>query len=334
MKKLFTFLAALLISAQFASASTNEIASTSSSSSAPEFKSSPFVTIFSNYHYGFGEQQSNSGFGLDRAYLGYKFSYGNWSGQATLDFGSTGLSDSKLDLVAYIKNASVAYKNNGFNAQFGMIKTTNFAFQESFWGYRYIGKTYIDENSFAPSADLGFSVGYKFCDWFSADFQMTNGEGYKQIDMDNQYRYGLGMTFTPAKNFNIRLFYDIYDEAATLDNKAQQIFSAFVGYKNDQWSLGGEYVSVMNNDFNVDLDYTGLSFMASKKISEKFNAFARYDYTTSDIKNAPDSGDRIFLGVECKVNKYIRVSPNFQSFKAQGAENAESFMFVNFQFKF
>ncbi len=335
MKKLFTFLAALALSAQFVGATGNEISSSSSSAAKPEFKSAPIVTIFTNYHYGFGSEQANSGYDLDRAYLGYKFSYGNWSGQATLDFGSTGLSNSKLDLVAYIKNASVTYKNNGFKANFGMIKTTNFATQESFWGYRYIGKSYMDENGFAPSADLGMSVSYDFCDWFSADFQMTNGEGYKQVDIDNQYRYTMGMNFKPAKNMIARVSYDIYDENGAYDNKVQQTFSAFVGYKSKQWSLGGEYVRVLHNDFISNANLTGLSFMATKKISKQFNAFARFDYTSSDRNMITDeAGNRLFMGFEWIANKYIKVSPNVQNFSPRFADKSETFAFLNFQIKF
>ena len=36
-------------------------------------KGKPILTVFSNFHTGFGEQKDNIGFELERAYLGYQY---------------------------------------------------------------------------------------------------------------------------------------------------------------------------------------------------------------------------------------------------------------------
>lgn len=38
-----------------------------------QIKGQPIVTVFANYHAGIGNANKESGFALDRAYLGYQF---------------------------------------------------------------------------------------------------------------------------------------------------------------------------------------------------------------------------------------------------------------------
>lgn len=92
----------------------------------------------------------------------------------------------------------LSWTPGNFTLDFGLVKTEQFSLQESFWGYRYILKSFDDEYKFGPSADMGIIGKYRFNDYISADLSFTNGEGYKKINKDNNYRYGAGVTLTPV----------------------------------------------------------------------------------------------------------------------------------------
>ena len=62
-----------------------------------------------------------------------------------------------------------------------MVGTKNFKFMEKAWGKRYIYKSLQDENKWSNSADLGLTLDYKLSDNLSLDFQVLNGEGYKNL---------------------------------------------------------------------------------------------------------------------------------------------------------
>ena len=170
-----------------------------------EPKGKAIVQTFGNFNVNFGAGNGR-GFDLERTYLGYEYKLGNGlSVKSVMDIGkSSDVSD--LQRIAYIKNAMLSWKKGDMTLNGGLISTTQFNFQEKFWGYRYIMKSFQDQYKFGSSADLGLSVAYKFADWISADAIVVNGEGYKKIQKDNGLNYGLGLTLTPTKGFQIRLY--------------------------------------------------------------------------------------------------------------------------------
>lgn len=271
----------------------------------------PVVTLFSNYHVGTGEASGSSGFGLDRAYLGFKFKGGdNWSGTFVADAGSTKLSGSDLEFLMYIKNAYVSYHNSGFRIDFGLLKTANFAYQESFWGYRYVMKTFADQYGFSPSADMGIKLSYDFRDWFSVDFSFTNGKGYKKVDLDNNYRYGFGITLLPVEGFTMRLFYDIYTSPVYSDPSVghQHAVTAFAGYRGKGFRVGADYTYMANAGFSAGTAKSGYSVYASADILKNLDVFARYDnlYVGGDR----NSVETVRAGFGFRPVKYVSLSPN------------------------
>ena len=65
---------------------------------------------------------------------------------------------------------------------------------------------------FGSSADMGVIGRYRFADWLAADISLINGEGYKKLNSDNKYRYGIGVTLTPAKGLTVRGYFDNADK--------------------------------------------------------------------------------------------------------------------------
>ncbi len=294
------------------------------------------LKIFSNYHSTVSDGTVSSAFELTRAYLGYSAKLSeNFSTGVTLDVGNPGVG--KLKMTAYVKNAYVKYKTNNLNVNFGMITTTQFKVQEDFWGYRYLEKSFQDEYKFNSSADLGASIAYTFNDIFSLDGIIANGEGYKDLQSDSVFRYGLGATFHPLRGLTGRIYYDI----SPTDHSLSSI-TTFIGYVLKKFSLGAEYNIQNNVDFIADRKWTGLSVYATVNPCDKFKVFARYDQLSSNTIegdtnawNYSDDGQNFIAGVEYAPVKGIKITPNFKGWRP--ADNSQAFrstFFLNCEFKF
>ena len=281
-----------------------------------EVKSEPkgkaIITVFAGWGMDVQSGVTKCGFVLDRSYLGYQYSLGNGVElKAVLDVGMPS-DESDYHYVAYLKNAQVTWKHKGLTLSGGMISTTQFNMQEKFWGYRYIYKSFQDQYKFGSSADLGLMVAYKFADWVSADVIMTNGEGYKKVQGDLGFQYGLGLTFMPVEGLSVRLYGGLND--ATAEGKSDVYnYAAFVGYKNKRFSLGGEF-AMMQNSGNVEhRNQLGCSVYGSVKAHKIVDVYARWDMLTSnDGWNVAKDEQAVIAGAQVKFGKYVKVAPNFR----------------------
>ena len=300
-----------------------------------EPKGKAIVQVFGNFHTGFGAENDDRGFELERSYFGYEYNFGNGlSAKAVMDIGkSSDVSD--YQRIAYIKNAMVTWKKGGLTLNGGLISTTQFNFQEKFWGYRYIMKSFQDEYKFGSSADLGISAAYKFADWVSADAIIVNGEGYKKVQKNDGLNYGLGVTLTPVKGFQIRLYGGL-NESGVEGKKDIANLAAFVGYKHEKFTIGAEYNQMWNASYTDGADQNGYSIFASAKLSKIADIYARFDdlYSKNDWNIKKDECAAI-LGAQFKLGKYVKIAPNFRMSmpKTEGVKNGYS-AYVNCYFGF
>lgn len=300
-----------------------------------EPKGKAIIQVFGNFHTGFGAENDDRGFELDRSYFGYEYNFGNGlSAKAVMDIGkSSDITD--YHRIAYIKNAMVSWKRGGLTLNGGLISTTQFNFQEKFWGYRYIMKSFQDEYKFGSSADLGISVAYKFTDWVSADAIIVNGEGYKKIQVNDGLNYGLGVTFTPVNGFHIRL-YGGFNESGEDGKKDIANLATFVGYKHKKFAIGAEYNQIWNASYKDGADQRGYSIYASYKLSKIADLYARFDdlYSKNEWNISKDRSVAI-LGAQFKLGKYVKIAPNLRMSmpKADGAKNNCS-AYINCYFGF
>lgn len=288
-----------------------------------EPKGKAIVRIFANAHTGFGVDNDDRGFELDRSYLGYEYNFGKGlQVKAVLDVGQSKAVDD-YHHIAYIKNAQVTWKTGGLTLNGGMISTTQFGVQEKFWGYRYIMKSFQDEYKFGSSADLGISASYQFAPWVSADAIIVNGEGYKKVQVNDGLQYGLGATFTPVEGLTLRLYGSINESS---DNELCDAYNwaAFVGYKHKYFSLGAEYNIYQNAGFAKDKDQYGLSVYGSARVSNMVDIYARYDNLSSHNDwNISKDENAAILGTQIKLGKYVKIAPNVRMSipSAPGADN-------------
>lgn len=291
-----------------------------------EPKGKPIIQVFANLHTGFGAANDDRGFELERSYLGYEYNLGKGlSVKGVADIGKS----SKVDdyhRIFYVKNALIQWKKGKLTLAGGLISTTQFNFQEKFWGYRYVMKSFQDKYKFGSSADLGVSASYKFTGWLSADAIIVNGEGYKKIQVKDGFNYGLGMTLTPVKGFQIRLYGGL-NEAVEEGRKNTVNMAAFVGYKTERFTVGAEYNHMWNASYKQDADQYGYSVFASAKLSKCVDLYARFDDVYSKDKwNVEKDESSAILGAQFKLGKYVKVAPNVRMSipKADGTDNRYS----------
>lgn len=293
----------------------------------------PIVTLFANYHAGIGSVNDRSGFELDRSYLGYQFNLTpNFGGKVVFDVGPTRTEDAELERIAYVKNAMLSWTPGNFSLDFGLVKTDQYSLQESFWGYRYILKSFDDEYKFGPSADMGIIGRYRFNSYLQTDLSVTNGEGYKKINKDNNYRYGLGVTLTYPTHLTLRIYGDLYTSDSN-STRNQYSLSVFTGYRNQSFRLGAEYNSLFCANFNADNDKQGFSVYTSINFGKKISVFARYDYLlTRQEQNRNSDGQRLLMGLQYTPIQYLKLAPNFSNWNpSQG--KALPFVYLNLEFK-
>ena len=288
-----------------------------------ESKGKAIIQVFGNFNSEFDADNCNYGFELERSYLGYEYKLENrLSMKAVMDVGKSSNVDDYHRL-AYIKNAMLSWKTGRLTLNGGLISTTQFNFQEKFWGYRYIMKSFQDQYKFGSSADLGISATYKFNDRISADAIIVNGEGYKKIQQNNGLNYGLGLTINPISNFYVRLYGGLNTSGEVEDKNIANI-ATFAGYKSDKFTMGVEYNYMQNSSFDSNADKDGYSIFASVKLSKTTELYARFDELSSknDWNYAVDESAAI-VGAQFKLGKYVKIAPNFRINmpKAEGAEN-------------
>lgn len=288
-----------------------------------EPKGKTIVQVFGNFNSEFDTDNCNYGFELERSYLGYEYKLENGlSMKAVMDVGKSSNVDDYHRL-AYIKNAMLSWKTGGLTLNGGLISTTQFNFQEKFWGYRYIMKSFQDQYTFGSSADLGISAAYKFNDRISADAIIVNGEGYKKIQQNNGLNYGLGLTVNPISNFYVRLYGGL-NTSDEIEDKNIANIATFAGYKSDKFTMGVEYNYMQNSSFDSNADKDGYSIFTSVKLSKTTELYARFDELSSknELNSAKDESAAI-VGAQFKLGKYVKIAPNFRISmpKAEGAEN-------------
>ncbi len=295
----------------------------------------PLIRIYTNFHTEAFEEENASAFQLTRAYIGYEHKFSpEFSTGITLDVADPGAG--KLQHVAFFKNAWLKYKKGGLTTSFGLIGLNAFKVQEKFWGRRYIYKSFQDAYKFSSSADLGAGIVYKFNDYFEGDLIISNGEGYKNIQLDTTYKAGLGFTVKPFGDMLIRAYVDWMNS----DNPQMSV-ATFIGYSHSIFSTGIEYNFQGNHNVEENNDLSGISVYGDISTGKRTGIFARYDYIMSnklsgepDAWNIMNDGEMIIAGMEFNPVKGIRLSPNYQGWIPAGNRSLVSMFYLNLEVNF
>jgi hypothetical protein len=221
----------------------------------------------------------------------------------------------------YLKNAYITWKDKGFTVNAGLVGLRQYNLQESFWNHRYILQPYQDLTGLGQSADMGITSEYKFNSYLSVDLSISNGEGYKQINSDNKYRYAAGLIVRPSGNFVFRVYSDIYRNFSV----NQRTLSLFGGYTCSAFLIGAEYNYQENSRFVQGNKHSGSSFYTSIYLAKKWNFYGRYDHVNTD-------GSLAVAGFDYSPVKQLRISPNYRYNNSSKYSNGFHEVFLSTEF--
>ncbi len=283
-----------------------------------EQKSKPIAELFTDFHLNLNDSSRTTGFGLNRAYLGYNYvPEGSISGTVILNIGTPDdlANGSRIRRYAYFREASLSYAAEKLKISMGITSTRIFEFQQKFWGKRYIANTFQSINGYGFVADLGIAADIRFNDVFKADVTLMNGEGYHNVQVDNSLRAAAGLNITPGNKLSVRLYADI----ARVREVWQPMFIGFIGYRTKTVAVGAEATYKSNLDTIAGHHAWGLSATAALTVARNTEVFARYDFSTSrtmpdDVMQWNYMKDGVFLitGLQYSFSQNIKMALNYQ----------------------
>jgi hypothetical protein len=301
----------------------------------------PIAEIFTDFHVNFNDTAKHTGFDLTRAYLGYHFTPGGkLSGKVIINIGSPDelAPGSTPHRYAYCREASLIWSDEKLTLSFGITGTRIFEFQQRFWGKRYVANTYQSINGYGFIADLGIVADYKFNDVWKADFSLMNGEGYSNLQLDDNVRTSLGLTITPFTELAFRIYGDIQD----VNGLWQPLAVVFAGYKNELFTIGGEVSYKSNIDCNRGHHVWGISSTGGINLTEKLEFFGRYDYISSvTIRNEMmpwnylNDGNFTIIGMQYIISPFAKIALNYQGRSPYSSlQMGTDIIYLNLLFKF
>ncbi len=301
----------------------------------------PIAEIFTDFHVNFNDSAKHTGFDLNRAYFGYHFMpEGKISGKVIINIGSPDdlAAGSLHRRYAYCREASLIWSDDRLTISMGITGTRIFEFQQRFWGKRYVANTYQSINGYGFVADLGIVIDYRFNDVWKADISVMNGEGYSELQLDDNFRTSLGLTITPAQTVALRLYGDIQKRQGLW----QPVLVAFAGFRNDLITIGGEVSYKSNIDLVRGHHAWGISTTGGINLTDKLEFFVRYDFISSVIAgtdtlkwNYLNDGNFLIAGMQYILSPYAKIALNYQGRNPYSSDGMGADMiFVNALFKF
>ena len=281
-------------------------------------------------------------FEIKRAYFGYEYRINdNISSKVTFDVGKN---SSGSDHTAFLKIAQLDWKiKNNLKLSIGMIGNKQFKFQESIWGYRYMYKTFQDENKFGSSADLGVNAEIKLSEKINLNLFALNGEGYKNVQDDNGFiKIGGNLIYEFDNGFSAKIY---YDSQPSIENFNLVNTGYFIGYEKEKTRIGLEYNEMLNGktykDPSKDHSLSGFSGYISQTLSKNATIFFRYDSLESNIVsgsldawNSGKDGNLMILGFEHVVIKGFKLNLNYRNYNYNdNSINNKSMVFINAEIK-
>jgi hypothetical protein len=319
---------------------------------------SAFGKVFFNYHYDATQDatQRNT-FELQRAYLGYKYSFSD-AISATITLDGSRESDASA-YTAFLKIAQLDWKvASPVKLSVGLIGLKQFDTQEKFWGYRYIFKSFQDEFALGSSADLGANAEIKLAKTLKANLFVLNGEGYSKLQDDmGRMKVGGNLIFEPVKGLTIKGYYDNYGGNVELypdsdssrivkDTVSVQTIGFFVGYGTDKFRIGAEYNLQLNgkkyNEIAADHNLTGIALYGTYVINKKFEVFAEWlNFKSNKLSGATETwnynkdGNILIAGLQYTPVKGVKTALNYRTFLYNNSDlKTKSLVYLNFEFAF
>ena len=227
---------------------------------------------------------------------------------------------------AYLKKAQLYWKaSNDTRVSMGMIGMNMFNVQEKTWGYRFLAKSAMD-GKFSSSADVGMSISRDF-GFLYTNLTMTNGEGYKNSDVDDNNKISLQLVHGEKRldkndGYNAGLVYSMLKD----DNDEETtVTGLFGGWAGSNLRIGGEFNTESVGQVNNQLT----SFYLNYNINDNFSTFVRQDAYDLDVDTDGGDTSTMMAGFIWKPAKGLSICPNM----TQVTDEDDVFA-IDVQFKF
>ena len=268
----------------------------------------------------------DDGFGLSRTYFTYKKEISNnFSYIFQTDVGQVGIDDR---WTAFLKKAQANWHiSDGMKLSMGLIGMNMFNIQEKTWGNRFVAKTALDAAGWGvASADMGVGVSTDFGNMLASLF-MTNGEGYKNSDVDNNQKLSLQLLFGEKRldknvGSNIGMVYSTVDD---VNGDTETVAGLFGGLGTSLIRGGLEYYTKDNASVNSSL----LSYSMNCAFGNSLNLFVRQDTKDPNTDINDNETDTLMAGFIWSPIAELKICPNITK-----VDDGDETLKVNFQFKF
>ena len=264
-------------------------------------------------------------FSLNRTYFTYKKDVSDdVSFKLQTDVGrlDSGVSDDRW--AVYLKKAHLDWKvSQDTKISMGMIGLNMLNIQEKTWGNRFISKSALDYYGYSATADLGVAIYHKFGE-VSTSFLMTNGEGYKESDVDDENKLSVRVMMGEKKlnknsGHNIGLVYSSLEDVT--------VTGFFGGWSSQSLVVGAEY-SIEDND---GVENSLSSVYLNYNLMDNLSAFVRVD---DGEENKSGLGEeRTLVGMIWSPVQGLDISLNQINYDLSDGTSDDALKFT-FQFKF
>ncbi len=288
--------------------------------------------IFAHYGYDLSDGANGyNSFDLDRAYLTARGELNeHWATRMTLDadrFKSTDVADTSITVDTkyrvFVKHAYLEWKEQkaGVKLRFGMADTAWAPYYDSFWGYRFLGKSAGDENKFVDTSDLGIqAMGDHNKGLIQWQAGIINGEGYGKVEVDASKTFQARFTVDPlAANKDYDLPISAFISQSFLgDGDPVTLYAGAAGFKMKYGLAWAEYMGRSSGGASGQI----ITATLMPKVPDVVTVVARVDLVDPDTGTADDGTTKILVGAGHEFFEKVTAMATYERTTAQAAPDA------------
>jgi hypothetical protein len=204
-------------------------------------------------------------------------------------------------------------------------------FSEKVWGFRYVAKSFSDEEGKLTSADLGLGVKGKVLDKqveYAASF--VNGTGYKAEETNPDKDLEARVSVSPAqiKGLGVSVGGRIGGTPTSKRNR----YMGIISYGTPLFTVAGEYLSTDD----AEKLGSGAAVYGNVSILDMATLFARASQFDPDMDTNNDDHTRVILGAEKGIADGVKLALDYQRLAPNSASSKSDMAVVkaNMEIKF
>ncbi len=280
-----------------------------------------YLDYYSVFKHSNSAYNGQHGFWLRRIYFTYNRDISDkLKARLRLEMNSDG-KFSSAKLTPYVKDAYISYSFHALHSlTAGIQESLAYANIEKFWGYRSVEKTALDLLGIRSSRDFGLALKGSFDKEKKYSYALmygnVSGDGTETNKEKGIYAR---ITLNPVKKFIFEFYFDSLKTSSTVSSN---VFSAFAGYSDEKFRLGGNY-----NYFNTkvtgkdDVKVQLIQLIAALKPFEKAELFFRYDFSLDPLTSGQsnyffiDKGYKtsiLIAGFSYELHPKVLLQPNLK----------------------